>query len=78
MPFKSFEFESIDDQLRTDGMYGQYARSTYPRRSSLSDTPLTSKAVDSPAMRRYNRDMASELHIRLSPPSTHSLPLLAN
>ncbi|GFU85107.1 uncharacterized protein TNCV_1553701 [Trichonephila clavipes] len=58
MPFKSFEFESIDDQLRTDGMYGQYARSTYPRRSSLSDTPLTSKAVDSPAMRRYNRDMA--------------------
>ncbi|KAF8774659.1 Protein piccolo-like protein [Argiope bruennichi] len=58
MPFKSFEFESIDDHLRSDGLYSQYMRTSYPRRSSLSDTPLTSKAVDSPALRRYNRDMA--------------------
>ncbi|GBM85433.1 hypothetical protein AVEN_133963-1 [Araneus ventricosus] len=62
MPFKSFEFESIDDHLRGDGLYSQYTRSSYPRRSSFSDTPLTSKAVDSPAMRKYNRDMQSVLN----------------
>ncbi|GIY79881.1 uncharacterized protein CDAR_423841 [Caerostris darwini] len=50
MPFKSFEFESIDDHLRSDGL-----RTSYPRRNSLTDAPKA--GVDSPALRRYNRDM---------------------
>ncbi|XP_042897230.1 uncharacterized protein [Parasteatoda tepidariorum] len=82
MPFKSFEFESIDDHLRTDGLYSSspYTRSsalfrgssTYPRRSSLTDMTADrihlrdtsvnslglSKTRDSPAMRKYSRDLA--------------------
>ncbi|XP_054717232.1 uncharacterized protein LOC129226627 [Uloborus diversus] len=55
MPFKSFEFESIDDHLRADGLYGsspyrsslQMGRgSTYPRRSSLTDMRLRADDMD--------------------------------
>lgn len=73
MPFKSYEYESIDDHLRMDGgVYGSspYARGSsllprggayQPRRSSLTDTMTlrdTTLGSKSLDLRRYNRDMA--------------------